>query len=73
MTQLAMFKRQTPLEASKNLAERVISVDIMIKDILGDSPERQAWESFVVGYAEFHFRVSRYHLRDLFPEFYLQG
>lgn len=73
MTQLAVFKRQTPLEASKSLAERVISVDIVIKDILGDTPERKAWESFVVGYAEFHFRVSRYHLRDLLPEFYSQG
>lgn len=70
MSQFATIHGQTPLEAVKTIAEKVLAVDQRVKDILGDGPERKAWESFTAGYAEFHLHTPRYRLRDLLPEFY---
>lgn len=70
VSQFAVIHGQTPLEAFKTIAENVLAMDRRVKDILGDGPERQAWESFTAGYAEFHLHTPRYCLKDLLPEFY---
>ena len=49
----------------RELAEKVVEIDLRIKDILGDTPEKKAWESFTAGYAEFHMHMPRYLLKEV--------
>ena len=70
MTQLAASKKQSLLQAIKDLAEKLIAVDRTVAGILGDGPEGKVWRSFVAGYAEFHLYAPRYCLREILPEFF---
>ena len=47
----------------------MVDQDTRIKVLLGDGPERRAWESFVANYTEFHIVSSRYCLNEVLPEF----
>ena len=70
MSYLARANGQTRIEAVRTTADKLIEVDRRIKQILGDGPEKKAWESFTAGYCEFHLHTTRYRLRELIPEYY---
>ena len=70
ISQVAAAQGKSQVEVLQNLADRVIEVDRRNKALLGDAPERQAWESFIAGYFEFHLHIPRYRLRDLLPEYF---
>ena len=70
ISQLAAINRQTPLRAFRDLADKALQLDLRIKEILGDTPERKTWESFTAGYAEYHMQTPRYRLREIMPECY---
>jgi len=57
-------------EMLEELVNRLVTADSCIKAVLGDSPERRAWEAFASGYAEYHLHTPRYMLKDLLPEYY---
>ena len=72
VAQFAAVNGQTPLEAVRTLTEKLLAADRKIKDVLGDGPERKAWEAFTTGYAEFHLRSVRYRLKEVLPEFFVE-
>ena len=70
ISQIAAANGQSALQALKELADRVVMLDRRIRALLGDSPERKAWESFIAGYFEFHLHTPRYRLKELLPEYF---
>ncbi|TCD67994.1 terpene cyclase [Steccherinum ochraceum] len=62
--------RQSPLDTLEETVSRLVALDGSIKAVLGNSPERRAWEAFAGGYTEFHLYTPRYFLNELLPEFY---
>lgn len=70
ISQLAAINRQTPLQAARDLADKAFQLDLQIKEILGDTPERKTWESFTAGYAEYHMQTPRYRLKEILSECY---
>ncbi|TCD65127.1 terpene cyclase [Steccherinum ochraceum] len=70
VSQRTRVLHQTALETLEETVKRVIAIDARIKTILGDTPERRAWEIFAAGYTEFHLYTPRYFLKELLPEYY---
>lgn len=68
ISQTAASKDETLLEALTGLANKLVALDLHIKTVLGDGPERRAWDSFTAGFAQFHLRCPRYRLNELVPE-----
>lgn len=68
VSQLAIINDRPPLQAVKDLTEQAISIDLRVKKILGDTPERKAWVSFTCGYAGFHIHTPRYRLKEVLSE-----
>lgn len=68
ISQLAVINRQPPFQAVRDLTEQALSIDLRIKEILGDTPERMAWVSFTCGYAGFHIHTPRYRLKEVLSE-----
>lgn len=73
VSQLAAINGQSPIQAVQHLADKVVAIDLRIKDILGDSPERKTWESFATAYTEFHIHSARYRLREILSEYYQEA
>ncbi|TCD67997.1 terpene cyclase [Steccherinum ochraceum] len=56
-------------QALSDITDTLVDLDARIKLTLGAGPERDAWESFLVGYAEFHLHNPRYRLSEILPEY----
>jgi len=61
---------QTALDTLEAMTTRLVNLDERVKAVLGNTPERRAWELFTAGYTEFHLYTPRYLLKDLLPEYY---
>ena len=70
VSQLASINAQSRLATLRDLAEKTFQIDLRIRDILGDTAEGKAWETFAVGYAESHFYSARYRLKELLSDCY---
>ena len=57
-------------QALEKVKEESIAVVRRIQGILGEGPERDAWESFAAGYTQFHLHTARYQLKKILPEFF---
>jgi len=57
-------------EALENVKQQAIDVVKRIRNVLGEGPERDAWESFAAGYTQFHLMTARYQLVEILPEYF---
>lgn len=67
--QLAASKGISHVEALEEVKNTVVDLDQCIREILGDSPERDGWEAFRIGYVDLHLYNERYRLSDILSEF----
>ncbi|KAH8100284.1 isoprenoid synthase domain-containing protein [Cristinia sonorae] len=71
VTQYRAAWTTSAIDSLREIADRVADLHIKIDEILGDSPERRAWDMFCVGYTEFHLHSPRYRLGEIIPEYCL--
>ena len=57
-------------EALEAVKKEAIAVVYRVRGVLGEGPERDAWESFASGYTQFHLHTARYKLKEILPEFF---
>ncbi|KAH8100321.1 isoprenoid synthase domain-containing protein [Cristinia sonorae] len=57
-------------EALEKVKQLAIDVVHRIRGVLGEGPERDAWESFAAGYTQFHLQTARYQLQEILPEYF---
>ncbi|TCD63981.1 terpene cyclase [Steccherinum ochraceum] len=57
-------------QALEKVKEEAVAVVNRIRNILGEGPERDAWESFAAGYTQFHLHTARYQLKEILPEWF---
>ncbi|TCD67996.1 terpene cyclase [Steccherinum ochraceum] len=69
VSQYAASHGLSEVRALAAITDTLVALDAQIKQILGVGPERDAWESFVVGYIEFHLHTPRYRLAEILPEY----
>ncbi|KAH8100283.1 Trichodiene synthase-domain-containing protein [Cristinia sonorae] len=69
VSQHAAARGQPSVKSLQDIADKLVEIDSRVREILGDGPEKKAWESFIIGYAEFHLHTPRYRLKEIIPEF----
>lgn len=69
VSQHASIYDQPMLHTLSNLVDRMVELDNRIKVLLGNSPEKQAWEAYMAGYITFHLQSPRYQLKEILPEY----
>jgi len=70
VSQHAAIHNQSATRSLQDIADRLITLDDQVRSVLGEGPERDAWEAFSVGYIECHLYIPRYRLQELIPECY---
>ncbi|THH32539.1 hypothetical protein EUX98_g1653 [Antrodiella citrinella] len=61
---------QSSLDTLTDVVNRIVNLGEHIAAVLGDTPEKKAWDVFSGGYTEFHLYTPRYFLKDIVPEYY---
>ncbi|KAI0080880.1 terpenoid synthase [Panus rudis PR-1116 ss-1] len=57
-------------DAFQCIANDAIAYSNEVRRLLGDGPERDAWDAYMLGYIQFHIYCPRYRLEEVLPELF---